>query len=243
MMGASLKNDGGSVTLRIAGGGPAGSVLAVGDAQGNARVTVANPVVELPLNDRGKLDVGGAVGRQGTLSVVRDHGFGQPQTGFTPIVTGEIGDDLASYFALSEQIPTVCALGVLVAPDLTVAAAGGYLLQLLPGAGDDTIARIERNLPETPAVTAMTGGAMTPAEMLSRVLGGFSLQVLEERRVLYRCNCSRARVLRVLAGLGRRELERLAGERETTEVECHFCDKRYHFSADVLLGLAGEQKA
>lgn len=242
MMGAALKHEGGSVTLRIAGGGPAGAILAVGDAAGNARVTVANPVVELPLNDSGKLDVGGAVGRDGTLSVVRDDGFGRPQTGFTPIVTGEIGDDLASYFALSEQIPTVCALGVLVAPDLTVAAAGGYLLQLLPGAGDDVIARIENNLSGLPAVTAMVGGGMTPSKILERVLDGFSLQILEERTVSYRCNCSRRRVRRVLAGLGCEELMRLAAEQQTTTVECHFCEKRYDFSSGMLSEMAKGHK-
>ena len=131
MMGAALKGDNVSVTLRINGGGPAGTIIAVADAFGNARVSVTNPIVELPLNEKGKLDVGGAVGTDGYLSVIRDNGSGEPQTGYSQIVTGEIGDDLTYFFANSEQIPTVCALGVLVAPDLTVAASGGYLLQPL----------------------------------------------------------------------------------------------------------------
>lgn len=242
MMGASLKQEGGSVTLRIAGGGPAGPILAVSDSAGNARVTVTNPVVELPLNGKGKLDVAGAIGRNGTLSVVRDSGFGEPQTGFTPIVTGEIGDDLASYFALSEQIPTVCALGVLVAPELTVRAAGGYLLQLLPGAGDDTISRIEGNLSQIPSVTSMLDGGTTPLQILRRALDGFELEVLEEREVGYVCGCSRERVSRVLASLGAEELERLANEQETTTVECHFCENRYEFGAGELRELAQRPK-
>lgn len=234
MMGAALKNDDDTITLRINGKGPAGSLIAVADAFGNARVTVQNPVVELPLNAKGKLDVGGAVGTDGFLSVVRTSGNGEPQTGYSPLVSGEIGEDLTHYFATSEQVPTVCALGVLVAPDLTVAASGGYLLQLLPGADEATIARLERLLPIVPPVSTMLRDGLTPEQILHRALEGFSLQIIEQREVAYRCDCSRERVERVLLSLGAGELTRLAGEQPETEVACHFCENKYRFSAAEL---------
>ncbi len=238
MMGAALKNDTDTITLRISGKGPAGAVIAVADAFGNARVSVGNPVVELPLNDKGKLDVGGAIGTDGFLSVIRDSGTGEPQTGYSPIVTGEIGDDLTYFFANSEQVPTVCALGVLVAPNLSVQAAGGYLLQLLPGAGEDTIEQLEKTLPAVPAVSAMVDDGLSGRDILDRVLAGFEYEIIEERAVVYRCDCSRERVERVLLSLGRDELQRLATEQETTHVECHFCEKNYAFTSRQLLDMA-----
>lgn len=237
MMGAALKNDTDTITLRISGKGPAGAVIAVSDAFGNARVSVANPIVELPLNTAGKLDVGGAIGTDGFLSVIRDSGAGEPQTGYSPIVTGEIGDDLTYFFANSEQVPTVCALGVLVAPNLSVQAAGGYLLQLLPGAGDDTIEQLEKSLPTVAAVSTMISEGFTGRDIFDRVLAGFEYEVIEEREVTYRCDCSRERVERVLISLGREELTRLAAEQKTTNVECHFCEKNYAFTGEQLLGL------
>ena len=237
MMGAALKNDRDTITLRVAGGGPAGSVIAVSDAFGNARVTVGNPLADLPLNEKGKLDVGGIIGRDGYLSVVRDSGTGEPQTGYSPIVSGEIGEDLTYFFANSEQIPTVCALGVLVAPDLTAAAAGGYLLQLLPGADEETITQIEKNLPGLAPVSTMVHDGISPLGMLQQALSGFELEVIEEREVFYRCDCSRERVERVLLSLGREELEKLAREQEITEVACHFCEKRYTFTQEQLRAL------
>ncbi|WMJ84109.1 Hsp33 family molecular chaperone HslO [Oscillospiraceae bacterium LTW-04] len=237
MMGAALKNDTDTITLRIAGKGPAGAVIAVSDAFGNARVSVSNPVVELPLNAAGKLDVGGAIGTDGFLSVIRDSGVGEPQTGYSPIVTGEIGDDLTYFFANSEQVPTVCALGVLVAPNLSVQAAGGYLLQLLPGAGDDTIEQLEKTLPTVAAVSTMISEGLTGRDIFDRVLAGFEYEVIEEREVTYRCDCSRERVERVLISLGRDDLSLLANDQETTNVECHFCEKNYAFTKQQLLDL------
>lgn len=238
MMGAALKNDTDTITLRISGKGPAGPVIAVADAFGNARVSVVNPVVELPLNDKGKLDVGGAIGTDGFLSVVRDSGTGEPQTGYSPIVTGEIGDDLTYFFANSEQVPTVCALGVLVAPNLSVQAAGGYLLQLLPGADDETITQLEKTIPTVPAVSAMINDGLSGRDILAHALEGFEFEVIEEREVAYRCNCSRERVERVLLSLGHEELNCLASEQESTDVACHFCEKHYAFTARELLDLA-----
>ncbi len=232
MMGAALKGDDDTITLRINGGGPAGTVIAVSDAYGNAKVSVTNPIVELPLNSKGKLDVGGAVGRDGYLSVIRDHGDGEPQTGYSEIVSGEIGEDLTYFFANSEQIPTVCSLGVLVAPDLSVAAAGGYLLQLLPGADDETIEKLEAAMPKVPAVSSMVNDGLSGREILDKALEGFEYEVIEERDVEYRCDCSRERVEKVLISLGAEELEKLAAEQEKTTVECHFCEKKYDFSSE-----------
>ncbi|MFV0497771.1 MAG: Hsp33 family molecular chaperone HslO [Candidatus Fimivivens sp.] len=237
MMGAALKNDTDTITLRIAGKGPAGAVIAVSDAFGNARVSVTNPVVELPLNAAGKLDVGGAIGREGFLSVIRDSGTGEPQTGYSPIITGEIGDDLTYFFANSEQVPTVCALGVLVAPDLSVQAAGGYLLQLLPGAGEDTIEQLEKTLSTVSAVSGMIDERLSGRDIFDRVLVGFDYDVIEEREVAYRCDCSRERVERVLISLGRDDLTLLANEQKATNVECHFCEKNYSFTKQQLLDL------
>ena len=238
MMGAALKNDGDTITLRISGGGPAGAVIAVSDAYGNARVTAGNLRADLPLNSKGKLDVGGIIGTDGYLSVIRDSGTGEPQTGYSPIVSGEIGEDLTYFFANSEQIPTVCALGVLVSPDLTVAASGGYLLQLLPGADEETIERIEKNLPSLKPVSTMVHEGLAPLAMLQKALEGFELEVIEERQVEYRCDCSRERVERVLISLGTSELEKLAEEQEMTEVACHFCEKRYTFTSSEIRKLA-----
>lgn len=234
MMGAALKNDDDTITLRMAGGGPAGAVLAVSDAFGNARVTVQHPTADLPLNAKGKLDVGGVIGTDGFLSVIREMGDLPPQTGYSPLVTGEIGDDLTYFFANSEQVPTVCSLGVLVNPDLTVAAAGGFLLQLLPGADDGTIDQLEAVLPSFAPVSSMIHEGKTPSDILEIILAAFPHQVIEDRQVEYRCNCSRERVERALLSLGKEELARLASEQETTEVACHFCERKYHFSASQL---------
>ncbi len=239
MMGAAMKNENESITLRVAGGGPAGSLIAVADSSGNARVTAGNPAADLPLNEKGKLDVGGVVGRRGLLSVIRDYGPGfEPQTGHAPLATGEIGDDVAAYLAASEQVASVCAVGVLVAPDLTPAASGGYLLQLLPGADDSVADRLEQNVAAMPAVSSLIREGKSPREILDLALAGFGVEIIEEREISYRCNCSRERVERVLVSLGPRELERLASEQEVTNVACHFCERSYDFSAQELRSLA-----
>ncbi len=242
MMGAALKNDNDTITLRINGNGPAGSVIAVADAFGNAKVSVTNPIVELPLNSKGKLDVGGAIGTDGFLSVIRDSGNGEPQTGYSPIVSGEIGDDITYFFANSEQVPTVCALGVLVSPDLTPAAGGGYLLQLLPGADDETIEKLENNMPNVPAVSTMVNYGLSNREILDRALAGFEYEVIEERDVFYRCDCSEQKVEKVLISLGYDELIKLSQEQKITTVECHFCEKKYNFSDEQIAKLAEKSR-
>ncbi len=238
LMGIGLKGENDSLTLRVNGNGPAGVLIAVADSFGNVKSYVANPVVEIPLNAKGKLDVAGAVGTDGTLSVVKDMGLREPYSGQVPLVSGEIAEDIASYFAVSEQVPTVCGLGVLVNPDLTVKAAGGYLIQLLPFADESVIDIIEKNISEIPSVTRMLTSGMTAEDIAMRVLEGLEPNVLDEFDAQYRCDCSRERVERALISMGRRELEEMAEEQEVSEVCCHFCDKKYNFTRDEIRALA-----
>lgn len=231
MMGAALKNEDCSVTLRMKGGGPAGTVMAVSDWQGNVRGYVQDPTVELPLNSKGKLDVSGAVGTDGELTVIKDLGMKEPYIGQVPIISGEIAEDITSYFFTSEQIPTVCALGVLVDRDRTIKAAGGFLIQLLPTALDDTITAVERCIKGIEPVTTMLTNGMTPDEICRHVLREFELDVLDESKPEYRCTCSRQRVENALIGTGIVSLEEMAQE-ENTEVCCHFCNKKYNFSSN-----------
>lgn len=237
LIGIGLKNDTDSVTLRLNGNGPAGALIAVGDSRGNVKSYVSNPIVEIPLNSYGKLDVAGAVGKDGTLSVVKDLGLKEPYVGQIPIVSGEIAEDIASYFALSEQIPTVCGLGVLVNPDLTVKAAGGYLIQLLPFADEVCIDVLEKNVNSLPSVTQMLTAGVTAEEMAMKVLDGLTPNVLDEFNCAYKCDCSRERVERALISLGNDELTKMAEEEEITEVCCHFCDKKYAFTRDQIISL------
>ena len=237
IMGCALKGEDQSVTLRVKGDGPVGTLLAVSDAMGNVRGYAANPVVELPLNAKGKLDVGGAVGK-GMLFVTKDLGLKEPYNGAVDLVSGEIAEDIAYYSGVSEQIPTVCALGVLVNPDLTVRAAGGYLLQLLPAAGEDTIERLEKSIEGVLPVTVMLEQGVRPLEILQKVLHLFEVEVLDESRPAYVCNCSEDRVKKALLSMGRDELERLAKEQEQTEVRCQFCERTYTYSREELERMA-----
>ncbi|MDD6221091.1 MAG: Hsp33 family molecular chaperone HslO [Clostridia bacterium] len=233
LMGSALKGKDDSVTLRINGGGPAGTVLAVSDSSGNVRGYAVNPVVEIPLNDKGKLDVAGAVGTDGALTVIKDLGLKDPYVGQIPIASGEIAEDITSYFAVSEQIPTVCALGVLVNPDLTIRRAGGFIIQLLPTADDSVIDLVEKCIEGIEPVTKMLDSKMTPEEICRHVLADFELEVLDEAQPEYRCNCSRDRVSKALISMGREELSDIMKD-ERTEVCCQFCDKKYVFTpADI----------
>lgn len=229
LMGSMLKGDNDSVTLRINGGGPAGTVMAVSDSSGNARGYVQNPIVEIPLNSKGKLDVSGAVGTDGSLTVIKDLNLKEPYVGQIPLVSGEIAEDITSYYAISEQIPSVCALGVLVNPDLSIKAAGGFIIQLLPTALDDTIDAVERCIKDIPPVTTMLSDGMTPEEICRKVLSEFDLDVLDTSNPKYKCNCSRERVEAALISTGKESLEELSHE-EMTEVNCQFCDRKYRFS-------------
>ena len=233
LMGSALKGKDDSVTLRINGGGPAGTILAVSDSSGNVRGYAVNPVVEIPLNDKGKLDVAGAVGTDGALTVIKDLGLKAPYVGQIPIASGEIAEDITSYFAVSKQIPTVCAPGVIVNPDLTIRRAGGFIIQLLPTADDSVIDLVEKCIEGIEPVTKMLDSKMTPEEICRHVLADFELEVLDEAQPEYRCNCSRDRVSKALISMGREELSDIVKD-ERTEVCCQFCDKKYVFTpADI----------
>ena len=237
MMGNQLKEDNGSVTLRIKGDGPLGGITAVADSAGNARGYVVNPAVDLPLKGPAKLDVGSAVGRDGSLTVIKDLNLKEPYVGTVPLVSGEIAEDITSYFAESEQIPTACALGVLVDVDQSVLCAGGYLIQLLPGADDAAISAIERGIEQVGPVTEALRGGLDARGLVEQVLSEFELEELSAEPVEYRCYCSRDRVTRALISMGREELEALISEQGRAELTCQFCDKVYHYTKEELEAL------
>ncbi len=239
LMGSMLKNEDDTVALKVDGGGSIGTLLAVSDGRCNVRGTCGEPHADLPLNPRnGKLDVGGIVGRDGSLSVIKTIN-GAQQTGSVALVSGEIAEDITSYFAVSEQIPTVCALGVLVDVDLSIRCAGGFILQLLPGADDETIATVENNLRGLKSVTEMMSEGLSIDDIAERALGGFGCELLQSTSAEYRCNCSRDKMYRVLKSLGAQELGRLADEQEITEIVCSYCNRKYEFTSDQLVEMAG----
>lgn len=237
MMGDMLKDKDDSVTLRINGGGPCGDLIAVSDYNGNARAYVQNPIVEIPLKPNGKLDVSGAVGTDGQLYVIKDIGMREPYVGQVPIVSGEIAEDITNYFATSEQTPSVCALGVLVNPDLTVKKAGGYIIQLLPGCPDEVIDIIEKNVSSVESVTTMLDSGMTSDEIAMKAMEGLELDKLDESNASYKCNCSRERVENALISTGIDSLKEMAEDKDDTKVECHFCNKVYTFTKDDINAL------
>lgn len=243
MMGAAMKEQDGSVTLRVKGGGPLGALTAVSDSRGNVRGYVQNPAVDVPRKAKGKLDVGAAVGADGDLTVIRDLGLKEPYIGSVQLVGGEIAEDVAAYFVESEQVPTACALGVLIAPDQTVQAAGGYLIQLLPGADEAVVSAVEQGVARLGAVSARLDAGMDPLGLLREVLGAFELEVLETSPIEYRCYCTRERVSRALISLGRQELDALIREQGCAELTCQFCDRVYHFNAEELNALREEAVA
>lgn len=240
MMGDMLKEQKGSLTLQIKGGGPLGTVLAVSDYEGNVRGYVQNPHVELMEKHQGKLDVGAAVGSTGTLTVIKDIGLKEPYVGSIGLFSGEIADDLAMYFVESEQIPTACALGVLVGTDQSVTSAGGYLIQLLPGASDDIIDKIEAGVHRVGSVSHALEGGLDGEGLLRAVLSDFQLEILEKHPVEYRCYCSRDRVTRALISMGREELSSLIRDQGQADLTCQFCDKVYHYSQEQLEQLLAE---
>ena len=240
MMGNMQKVENGSITLQVKGGGPLGTVLAVSDAEGNVRGYVQNPQISLMEKYRGKLDVGGAVGTDGMLTVIRDLQMKEPYVGSVQLVSGEIAEDVAAYFVQSEQTPTACALGVLVDTDQSVRAAGGYLIQLLPGAPEDVIGKIEAGIEKAGAVTAMLDKGLTAQELLQTVMEDMELEILETAPVEYRCYCSRDRVTATLISLGRKELQQIVDEGETIHIECQFCDTIYDFKAEEITEILKE---
>jgi len=230
MMGNMQKVENGSMTLQIRGGGPIGTITVVSDPEGNVRGCVTEPRVPLQEKFPGKLDVGATVGTDGTLTVIRDLQMKEPYIGSTPLVSGEIGDDVTAYFAQSEQTPTACALGVLVDRDQSVKVAGGYLVQLLPGAPDEVIDTLEAGIQRAGAVTKMLEAGLTPEDILGQVCGSLGVVFMETTEVSYKCYCTRQRVESALISLGRKELEEIRDEGKTFPVECQFCDTVYAFT-------------
>lgn len=240
VMGNMQKVENGSLTLQFKGGGPIGTVLAVSDAKGNVRGYVDNPHVELLEKYAGKLDVGAAVGTDGTLTVIRDLQMKEPYIGSVALVSGEIADDITAYFAQSEQTPTACGLGVLVDRDRTVKVAGGYLVQLLPGAPDDVINKLEIGIMNAGAVTAMLDSGMTPEQMIKTVMEHFEVDFFEPEEVSYKCYCSRERVTSTLISLGKQELGDIVNEGQTIHVNCQFCDADYAFTTGEIQKILDE---
>ena len=236
LMGDMLKEENATLTLRINGGGPLGSVVAVSDSHGNTRGYVDNPAVELPLRGDGKLDVGKAVGRDGMLTVSRDLGLREPYIGSTQLVSGEIAEDVTAYLLESEQVPSACALGVLIDTDLSVKAAGGFIVQLMPGAGDDVISKLEDNIFMMDQLTTVLSedGEM---ELFRQVLRGFEYHEVGEAPVEYRCYCSRERVEAAVRCIDRADVENMIRDGQDISVSCQFCDKTYSFTPAELQGL------
>ncbi len=232
MMGNMQKVENGSMTMQIKGGGPIGSITCVSDSVGNVRGYVINNNVPLMEKYPGKLDVGATVGTDGTITIIRDLQMKEPYIGSTQLVSGEIGDDVTAYFVQSEQIPTACALGVLVDRDQSLKVAGGYLIQLLPCAPDDIIDKLEAGIQRAGAVTPMLEAGMTPEEILGQVCGDLGVLFMETQEVSYKCYCSRHRVEAALISLGRKELTEIMDEGKPFPVECQFCDTIYTFTPE-----------
>lgn len=237
MMGVLLKGENDTLTLKINGGGPAAPVVAVSNSKGDVKGYIGDSKVKLPLNKKGKLDVSGAVGTDGFVTVIRDLGLYEPYCAQTPIVSGEIAEDITSYYAISEQTPTVCALGVLVDPETeNVLLAGGFLIQLLPTADENTVSLVEKGLENIKPVTTMLAEGMSPEDICRAVLPEFTMQELDSQNVDYKCDCSKERVIKALIGAGADGLREMAQDDET-EVVCHFCNKKYVFARESILKL------
>lgn len=237
MMSRMFKNEKDVLTIQIKGDGPLGGIVVVSDYNSNVRGYAHNPSVYLPLNSAGKLDVAAAVGKSGYINVIKDLGLKEPYIGYVELISGEIGEDLAYYFAASEQVPTVVALGVLIAPDESVITAGGYIIQLMPGADEGLAEYLEDKVFLADSITYMLSEGLEPASILDKLLGEKGLQITDTVPCNYVCNCSRERMERNLIALGEKEIVEIAEEQHEAELQCHFCNKKYHFSEEELRGL------
>ena len=234
LMGSMLKEENAELTLQLRGGGPAGLIIVVAKADGFVKGYVENPLVELPLNNKGKLDVGGAVGTSGYLSIVKDLKMKEPYIGKVPLVTGEIGDDIAFYYAQSEQTPSIVALGVLVDKDLSVKTAGGFIVQVMPDCDEFTLSRLEKSIEGLKSVTALLESGMSSEDIIKYVMKDFEIDILESKEVGYRCDCSRERTYRAVKSLGKEEIQKIIEEDKKAEVNCHFCSEKYVFEQEEL---------
>ena len=233
LMGSRLKDKGDSLTLTFKGDGPAGMIMAVSDYSGNVKGYIENPSVDLPLKPSGKLDVSGAVG-SGYMSVVRDVGLKEPMTGISQIVSGEIAEDIATFYAQSEQTPTLISLGVLVDKDLSCAGAGGVFIQLLPYADESIIDKLEKNVGKITGLSSLIASGKTCEQIMADALDGIEYELFDEIETDYKCDCSRARMLRAVKSLGKEELQKIFKEQETVEICCRFCNKKFSFKSDIM---------
>lgn len=237
MMSRMMKNERDVLTIQVKGDGPLGGIVVVSDSSSNVRGYVHNPQVYLPLNAVGKFDVGQAVGKNGYMNVIKDLGLKEPYVGYVDLTSGEIGEDLAYYFATSEQIPTVVALGVLVNPDESIVTAGGYIIQLMPGTDDEIVEYLEDKVFFADSITTMLTDGLEPSQILERLLGEKGLEINDRLPCKYQCNCSRDRMERNLISLGAVEINEMADEQHGAELQCHFCNKKYNFTEDELRSL------
>ncbi|MED9886557.1 MAG: Hsp33 family molecular chaperone HslO [Oscillospiraceae bacterium] len=242
MMGNALKDNGASVTMQIKGDGPLGTILTVSDSEGNVRGYVQNPAVDLALREDGKLDVGTAVGHSGTLTVIKDLNMREPYVGTVDLLGGEIAEDVAAYYVESEQVPSACGLGVLIDRDRSMLTAGGYLIQLLPGAGEDVITKVEGGIYAAPSVTNLLKENPDPAVLLKTVLSDFDMEILSVDPIEYRCYCSRERTERALLSLGSKELKKIVDEQGSAELTCQFCDRVQNFTKEDLTAMITDLK-
>ncbi len=238
IMGNKLKEEEASITVRMGGTGPLGALIAVSDSAGNVRGYAQNPGLLLYPNEKGELDVPGAIGRDGQLSVIKDYGAGQPWSAQIPLVNAEVTEDITAYYAISEQIPTVLSLGVHFDKLWRVDFAGGLMIQLLPAADEREIVKLEATLKGMPCVSDMMAEGMSAEDILRRALEGFEVELFDPEQAVYRCSCSMSRVRRALLTLGAQDIRSLAGEEDSAQIECHFCDKRYTLSKQELHELA-----
>lgn len=237
MMGAMMKNEDDKLTLKISGNGPVGKLLVVANNNGHVKADIDFPMTDVPNKANGKLDVGGLVGNDGTIAVIMDLGLKEPYVGQSPLVSGEIAEDIANFYMVSEQTPSAVSLGVLVDRDLSCIAAGGYIIQLLPGVSDEDISKIEEVLSNIAPVSTLINKGLSPEEIMDQLMGDFDIQVLGKLELEYRCDCSRDKIEKVIISLGKNEIKSIIEEDEQAEVVCHFCATKYHFDKDNLIKL------
>lgn len=237
IIGGNLKNEDGSVTVQIKGGGPLGSIVCVSDSQGRVRGYLQNPAVDIPLKPNGKLDVSGAVGQDGFLTVIKDLSMKEPFIGTTALVSGEIAEDVTSYFAQSEQIGAACALGVLVNTDQSVRQAGGYIVEVMPNAVEADIMLLEQNIANIAPITTLLDQGLSITDVIYKVLDGFDVEILEETPISYDCKCTRERVSKALISIGKKDLLEIVETEEKIEMTCQFCDEIYNFSKEDILSM------
>lgn len=242
LLSSDLKNEKDKLNIRIKGNGPAGLLLTESNGKGHIKSYMDNPKADLPTREDGKLDVGGIVGNDGNLVVIRDYGIGEPYSGQTALVSGEIAEDFANYYYHSDQMPTVVSLGVLVDTDLTVKSAGGLFIQALPGYEEEDIIKLEKCLENFPQISSLFSEDMSYEEVFEKYFKDLDLRILEEEEVEYRCNCSREKMETALISLGKTELEDIIKEDHKAELSCHFCNKKYQFNEEELNELLKEAK-